>query len=119
MKEGKQVGVWSTKKGMFFMIISVSFQKNLQTFLHQTWKMIRNYNKTYELNMQYQNTENCLFLMQEGVKTRSFRSKGKDKDKITVVPLTGNRMQTRQSKSKQIGPEKKVEIPTRCRREKK
>jgi len=48
--------------------------------------------------------------MQEGRKTRSFRSKGKDKDGITAVPLTGNRMQTRQSKSNRIIPRKEVEI---------
>ena len=56
--------------------------------------------------------------MQEGVKMRSCRSKGKDKDEITVVPLTGDRMQTRKSKSKQISPEKEVETPAQRRREK-
>lgn len=57
--------------------------------------------------------------MQEGVKTRSSHSKGKDKDEITSVPMMGDRMQTRQNKSKQIGSEKEVEIPARHRREKK
>jgi len=57
--------------------------------------------------------------MQEGVKTISYHSKRKDKDEITAIPLTGDRMQTRKSKSKQIGPEKEVEILARRRREKK
>jgi len=50
--------------------------------------------------MQDDNTDNCHFLMQEGRKMRSCHSKGKDKDGLTTVPLTGDRMQTRQSKSK-------------------
>jgi len=49
--------------------------------------------------MQDENTNNCHFLMQEGRKTRICHSKGKDKDGITAVPLMGDRMQTRQSKS--------------------
>jgi len=57
--------------------------------------------------------------MQEGVKMRSFCSQGKDKDEITTVHLKGDRMQTRQSKSKRIGPEKEAEIPPRRRRKKK
>jgi hypothetical protein len=43
-------------------------------------------------------------------------SKGKDKDRVTVVPLTGDRVQTRLSRSKQIGPEKEEKIPARRRR---
>lgn len=43
---------------------------------------------------------NCHFLIQEGRKTRSYRSKGKNKDEITSVPLMGDRMQTKLSKSK-------------------
>ena len=54
--------------------------------------------------MQDENTDNCHFLMQEGGKMRSFCSKGKDKDGLTAVPLTGDHMQTRQSKSKKISP---------------
>jgi len=60
--------------------------------------------------MQDENTDNCHFLMQEGGKTRSFYSKGKDKDGLTIVLFMGDRMQTRQRKSKQISPEKEVEI---------
>lgn len=60
--------------------------------------------------MQDKNTDNCHFLMQEGGKTRSFHSKGKDKDGLTTVPLTGDHMQTRQRKSKRISPRKEVEI---------
>ena len=50
--------------------------------------------------MKDENAENCHFLMQEGGKTRSCRSKGKDKDGLTAVPLTRDHMQTRQSKLK-------------------
>ena len=81
--------------------------------------MIKNSNKTCEINMQDENAENCHFLMQEGEKMRSCHSKGKDKDRLTAVPLTGDRMQTRQRKSKQISPEKEVEISAWHRREKK
>ena len=69
--------------------------------------------------MQDENADNFHFLMQEGEKTRSFRSKGKDKDRLTAVPLMGDRMQTRQSKSKRISLGKEVEISAQCRREKK
>jgi len=63
--------------------------------------------------------DNCHLSVQEKVKTRSCRSEGKDKEEITAVPLKGNRMQTRLSRSKQIGPEKEEEIPTRRRRKEK
>ena len=69
--------------------------------------------------MQDENDENCHFLMQEGGKTRSFHSKGKDKDELIVVPLMRDRMQTRQRKSKRISPRKEVEISARHRKEKK
>jgi len=69
--------------------------------------------------MQDENTDNCHLLMQEGRKTRSCHSKGKDKDVITVVPLMGDCMQTRQSKSKRISPGKEVEISARRRKGKK
>lgn len=81
--------------------------------------MIKNYNKTCEINMQDENADNCHFLIQEGGKTRSCHSKGKDKDGLTTVPLTGDRMQTRQRKSKRISPGKEVEISAQRRREKK
>jgi len=57
--------------------------------------------------------------VQGKVKTRSCRSKGKDKDEITVVPLKGNRTLIRLSRSKQIGPEKEEKIPARRRRKEK
>ena len=66
--------------------------------------------------MQDENTDNCHFLMQEGGKTRSCHSKGKDKDGLTIVPSTRDRMQTR---SKRISPGKEVEISARRRKEKK
>jgi len=62
--------------------------------------------------MLNENTNNCHFLIQEGRKMRSFSSKGKDKDGLTVVPLMGDHMQSRLRKSKQISPGKEVEIPT-------
>ncbi len=69
--------------------------------------------------MQDENTDNFHLLMQEEGKTRSFHSKGKDKDGLTVVPLMGDHMQTRQSKSKRISPGKEVEISAQRRRENK
>ncbi len=69
--------------------------------------------------MQYENADNCHFLMQEGGKTRSFHSEGKDKESLTTVPLMGDRMQTRQRKSKRISPGKEVEMSAQCRKEKK
>ena len=69
--------------------------------------------------MQDENTDNCHFLMQEEGKTRSCHYKGKDKDRLTVVPLTRDRMQTRENKSKEISPGKEVEISARRRKEKK
>ena len=78
--------------------------------------MVKNYNKTCEINMQDENADNCHFLMQEGGKTRSCRSKEKDKDGLIAVPLTADRMQTRQSKSKRISSGKEVEISARRRK---
>jgi len=60
--------------------------------------------------MQNENTDNCHFLMQEEGKMEDCHSKGKDKARLTDVPLTGNRMQTRQTKSKRINPGKEMEI---------
>ena len=45
----------------------------------------------------------CHSPVQERVKMRNCCSKEKDKDKVTVVPLTGDRVQTRLTRSKQIG----------------
>ena len=61
-------------------------------------------------------TDNCYSSVQERVKTKSCRSKGKDKDEITVVPLKGNQMKTRLSRSKQIDPKKEEKTPARQRR---
>ena len=69
--------------------------------------------------MQDENTDNCHFLMQKEGKTRCCCSKGKDKDRLTAVPLMGDRMKTRQRKSKRISPRKEVEISARRRKEKK
>ena len=80
--------------------------------------MIKNCNKTCEINVKNVNIDNCHFLMREEGKTKSCHSKGKDKEKLTVVPLTGNRMQTRQNKSKRISPGKEVEISAWCKKEK-
>ena len=69
--------------------------------------------------MQDLTADNCYFSVQEKVKTRSCRSKGKDKDEITAVPLKGNRMKTRLSRSKQIGPEKEEKTPAQRKRKEK
>ena len=66
--------------------------------------------------MQDENADNCRFLVQEGEKMKNFCSKGKDKDELTAVPSTGDRVQTR---SKQNNPGKEAEIPARRRKEKK
>lgn len=53
--------------------------------------------------------------MQKKEKTEDRHSKGKDKTKLTAIPLTGNRIQTRQSKLERISQEKEEEIPNRCK----
>ena len=62
------------------------------------------------------NTDNHHFYVQEGGKMEGGHSKGKDKDELTDVPLTGDRKQTR---SKPINPGKDAEIPARSRKGKK
>jgi hypothetical protein len=62
------------------------------------------------------NTDNRHFYVQEGGKTEGGHSKGKNKDELTAVPLTGDRKQTR---SKRINPGKDAEIPARSRKGKK
>ena len=47
-------------------------------------------------------TSNDPFPMQKKEKTEDRHSKGKDKTRLTVVPLTGNHIQTRQSKLEHI-----------------
>ena len=80
--------------------------------------MIRNCNETCEINVQSGNTDNCHFLMQKEWKTKDCRAEGKNKAELTVVPLTGNRMQTRQNRSKRISPGKEVEMLARRKKEK-
>ena len=63
--------------------------------------------------------DNCNFSMQGKVETKSCRSKGKGRGGITVVPLEGNRMQTRSSRSKQNNPGKEEGIPIWRKRERK
>ena len=63
--------------------------------------------------------DNCHFSIQGKVETKSCRSKGKDRGGITVVPLEGNRMQMRSSKSKLNNPGKEGGIPIRWKRERK
>ena len=80
--------------------------------------MIKDCNKTCEINLKNENNDNCHFLMYEEGKTKSFHSKGEDKHGLTVVPLIGNHMQTRQNKSKRISRGKEVEISARRKKEK-
>ena len=62
------------------------------------------------------NADNFHSYVQEGGKRESGHPKGKDKDELTVVPLTGDRVQTR---SKRTNPGKEAEIPARSRKGKK
>ena len=80
------------------------------------WKTIKNYDKTCGISMQDLITDSCHSPVQERVKTRSFCSKEKDKNRVTAVPLTGDRVQTRLSISKQTDPEKEEKTPARWRR---
>ena len=54
--------------------------------------------------------------MQEGGEAEGGHSKSKDKDELTVVPLTEDRKRTR---SKRINPRKDAEIPARNKKGKK
>ena len=60
-----------------------------------------------------ENVDNCHSYVQEGGKTKSGHPKGKDKDELTVAPLTGDHVQTR---SKRTNPGKEAEIPARSRK---
>lgn len=51
--------------------------------------------------------------MQEEGKTKDCHPKEKDKAKLTAVPLAGNHMQTRRTKSKHISQGKEMEISGR------
>ena len=64
-------------------------------------------------------TDNCYSSVKEGVRTKSSRSEGKYKEKITAVPLKENRMQTRLSRSEQIGLEKEEKTPARRKKKRK
>ena len=66
--------------------------------------------------MQDLTADSCHSPMQEGVKTRSCCSKEKDKNRVTAIPLTKERVQTRLSRLKQTGPEKEEKTPARRRR---
>ena len=54
--------------------------------------------------------------MQEKEKMEDCHPKGKDKTKLTVVPLIGNRMKTKQSKLERISQEREKEISNQCKR---
>lgn len=71
--------------------------------------MIKIYNETRETNNRH-------FYVQEGGKAEGGHSKSKDKDELTVVPLTEDWKRTR---SKRINPRKDAKIPARNRRGKK
>ena len=64
-------------------------------------------------------TDNCYFSMQKKVETKDYCLRGKDKGRVTVVPLEGNQMRTRSSGSKQNDPGKKEELSIRQSRERK
>ena len=64
-------------------------------------------------------TDNCYLFMQKRVETKDYCLRGKDKGRVTVVPLEGNRMRTRSSGSKQNDPGKKEELSIRWSRERK
>ena len=66
--------------------------------------------------MQDLTANNCHSHVQERVKTRSCCSKEKYKNRVTIVPFMGDRVQTRLSRSKQIGPEKEEKTPAQRRR---
>lgn len=56
--------------------------------------------------------------MQKKRKMEDRHSKGKDKKKSTVVPLTMNHIQMRQSRLERTSQEKEEEIPNRRKRKK-
>ena len=80
------------------------------------WKTIENYDKICGISMQDLSIDNCQSPMQERVKKRSCCSKEEDKNRVTVVPLTKDRVQTRQRRLKQTGPKKVEKAPARRRR---
>ena len=66
--------------------------------------------------MQDLTADSCHSPVQERVKTRSCCSKEEDKNRVTAVPLTKDRVQTRLSRLKQTGPEKEEKAPAQRRR---
>ena len=54
--------------------------------------------------------------MQKEEKTEDYHPKGKNKTKLIVVPLTGNHVQTRQSKLEHKSQKKRKEISNRHKR---
>jgi len=56
--------------------------------------------------------------MQKEGKTKDCHAEGKNKVRLTAIPLTGNHMQTRQNRSKQIIPGKEVEMSAQRKKEK-
>ena len=54
--------------------------------------------------------------MQEKEKAEDCHPKGKDRKKLTIVPLVGNCMQTRRSKLERISLEREKEISNRRKR---
>ena len=63
-------------------------------------------------------TNYYLIFMQKMKKMGDRHFRGKDKAKPTNVPLTGNRIQTRQSRSERMSQEKEEEMPYQCKRTK-
>jgi len=54
--------------------------------------------------------------MREKEKMENCHPKGKDRTKLTDVPLVGNRMQIRRFKLEHISQEREMEIPNWCKR---
>ena len=80
------------------------------------WKTIENYDKICGISMQYLTADSCHSPVQERVETRGCFSKEKDKNRVTVIPLTKDRVKTRLSRLKQTSPEKDEKAPARWRR---
>lgn len=55
-------------------------------------------------------TNDCYFSMQKRVETKNYCLTGKDKRGVTIVPLEGNQMRTRSSRSKQNDLGRKEEL---------
>lgn len=64
--------------------------------------MAKYYDRIYKSCMQRKMTNNYPFPMQKKEKTEDCHSKGKDKTRLTIVPLIGNHIQARESKLERI-----------------